>query len=69
MLDHKEPLEQYSRTIAKLGDLVQAPRNITTLGCLKASMAAHSLKKSLTALSDSILNILMATVVSLQRPL
>lgn len=55
--------------MAKLGDLVQAPKNMTMLGCLKASMAAHSLKKSLTALSDSILNIFIATVVYLQSPL
>lgn len=69
MLDHSEPLEQYSRTMAKLGALVQAPKNITMFGCLNASIAAHSLKKSLIALSDSILNILMATMVSLHSPL
>ena len=69
MFDQSDPLEQNSRTIAKLGALVQAPRNMTILGCLRASMAAHSLKKSLTALSDSILNILMATVVYLHSPL
>lgn len=50
MLDHNDPLEQYYRTIAKLGALVHAPKNITILGCLSASIAAHSLKKSLTAL-------------------
>jgi hypothetical protein len=55
--------------MAKLGALVQAPKNITMFGCLNASMAAHSLKKSLIALSDSILNILMATMVSLHSPL
>jgi len=69
MFDQSEPFEQYSSTIAKFGALVQAPKNMTIFGCLSASMAAHSLKKSLTALSLSILNILMATVVSLQRPL
>ena len=69
MLDQRDPREQYSSTIAKLGAFVHAPRNITTLGCLSASIAAHSLKKSLTALSDSILNIFMATVVSLHSPL
>jgi hypothetical protein len=55
--------------MAKLGAFVQAPKNITMFGCLKAYIAAHSLKKSLTALSDYILNILIATTVSLQRPL
>lgn len=69
IVDHKEPLAQYYNTIAKLGGLVQAPRNITIFGCLKASMAAHSLKKSLTAPSDSILNIFMATTVYLHNPL
>lgn len=69
MFDQSDPLEQNSSTIAKLGDLVHAPKNMTTFGCLNASIAAHSLKKSLTALSDSILNILIATVVSLQSPL
>lgn len=69
MLDQSEPFEQYSSTMAKFGDFVHAPKNITILGCLSASIAAHSLKKSRTALYDSILNILIATVVSLQRPL
>ena len=69
MFDHKEPLEQNYKTIAKFGALVQAPKNITIFGCLKAYIAAHSLKKSLTALYDSILNILIATMVSLQSPL
>jgi hypothetical protein len=48
---------------------VHAPKNITILGCLSASMAAHSLKKSFTPFSDYILNILIATVVYLHNPL
>lgn len=39
------------------------------LGCRKAYMAAHSEKKSLTAFSDSILNIFIATVVYRHNPL
>lgn len=49
MVDHNEPRLQYYKTMHKFGGLVQAPRNRTTLGCLRASIAAHSLKKSLTA--------------------
>ncbi len=48
---------------------MHAPKNITILGCLSASMAAHSLKKSFTPFSDYILNILIATVVYLHNPL
>lgn len=55
--------------MAKLGALVHAPKNITIFGCLRAYIAAHSLKKSRIALSDYILNILIATTVSLQSPL
>jgi hypothetical protein len=55
--------------MAKLGGFTQAPKNITILGCLNASIAAHSLKKSLIAPSDYNLNIFIATVVSLQVPL
>lgn len=47
----REPLEQYSNTNAKLGGLVQAPKNIQILGCLKVSMALHSLRKSLMTIS------------------
>jgi len=50
IFDHSDPLEQYSKTIAKFGALVHAPKNITILGCLSAYIAAHSLKKSRTAL-------------------
>ena len=65
--DQRVPPGQYSRTIAKLGGLVQAPRNITMFGCLRASIAWHSLMKSLTELSFyfSILKSLTATVVFL----
>jgi hypothetical protein len=63
MFDQSEPLEQNYRTMAKFGAFVQAPKNMTILGCLRAYIAAHSLKKSLTALYDYILNIFMATVV------
>lgn len=52
IVDHNEPLAQYYNTIAKLGGFVHAPKNITIFGCLKAYIAAHSLKKSLTAPSD-----------------
>lgn len=35
----RDPLEQYSSTIAKLGGLVQAPKNITIFGWRNASIA------------------------------
>jgi hypothetical protein len=62
-----DPFLQNSRTIEKLGGLVQAPKNITIFGCLKASMAWHSERKSLRLDSyiPSILNILTATTLSL----
>lgn len=41
MVDHNEPRLQYYKTMHKFGGLVQAPRNRTTLGCLRASIAAH----------------------------
>lgn len=64
------PFLQNSKMMEKLGFLVQAPRNITMLGCLKASIAWHSLKKSFKEFSlfASILNILIATVHSLHFP-
>jgi hypothetical protein len=52
IVDQRDPLPQYSRTIAKLGGLVHAPKNITILGCLSAYIAPHSLKKSLTPFYD-----------------
>ena len=66
----RDPLEQYSRTSAKLGGEVQAPRNMHILGCLKFSMALHSLRKSLITMSFIAygFNIFTATVNSLHFP-
>jgi hypothetical protein len=68
MVDHNDPLAQYSNTIAKFGGFVHAPKNITMFGCRNAYIAAHSLKKSFTAPSDYILNIFIATTVSRHNP-
>ncbi len=68
----RDPLEQYSKTMKKSGGLVQAPKNMTIFGCLRADIAWHSDKKSLKLLKllfYSILNFLMATVVSRHLPL
>jgi hypothetical protein len=41
IVDQRDPFVQYYNTIAKFGGLVQAPKNITTFGCLRAYIAAH----------------------------
>ena len=66
----RDPLEQYSKTSAKLGGLVQAPRNIQMLGCLNVSNALHSERKSLmtTSLMAAGFNIFTATVNYLHFP-
>ena len=67
---HKDPLEQYSRIIQRLGAFVQAPRKRTIFGCLITSMTAHSFLNS-SSLSCSIISFLIsliATVVYFQRP-
>jgi hypothetical protein len=35
----RDPLEQYSKTMKKSGGLVQAPKNMTIFGCLRADIA------------------------------
>jgi hypothetical protein len=39
--DQRVPPSQNSRTMAKWGGLVQAPKNMTMLGCRRAYMAWH----------------------------
>lgn len=66
----RDPLEQYSNTSAKLGGLVQAPRNMHIFGCLNVSIALHSDRKSLITVSFRAygFNIFTATVSSLHFP-
>ena len=39
---HKDLFEQNSKIIAKLGNLVHTPKQVTILGCLRDSIALDS---------------------------
>ena len=39
---HNDLLEQYSKIIAKFGNFVHTPRQVTILGCLRDSIALDS---------------------------
>ena len=49
--DHRDPLAQNSKIMQKSGYLVHAPKNMTIFGCLNASIAWHSDRKSLNEFS------------------
>lgn len=68
---HNDLCGQYSNTIAKSGNFVQAPINVTIFGCLNDSIAVHSYKKSLIASSfkNSYFRSFTATKVSLHLAL